>query len=220
MLYLFTNRTGGESSGAFASLNLGDHVGDDPVHVAKNRARVEKDFLPLQFMSQEHGSEIFTVSEVSDKAPIADALFTRTSGIGLAVMVADCIPLLMYSEIAVAAVHVGRRGLMNRIAEKVIEKFKESGSEPIYAILGPSICGKCYEVSEDIYLEVTRDYPLASSRSENGKLSLDLTKALIDVLVSHGVIVENESTCTVENATLFSYRRDGITGRQAGLIAL
>jgi copper oxidase (laccase) domain-containing protein len=92
-------------------------------------------------------------------------------------MVADCIPLLLTSSQAVAAVHVGRRGLVNSVAIKTIEVMREMGAQDISAIIGPAICGQCYEVSADIHREVVTNFPMADSRSKSGALALDLPKA-------------------------------------------
>lgn len=216
----FTKRTGGESHGAFASLNLGNHVGDDLEVVARNRGIVAADFGSVQYMNQVHGDRIAIIEEITDEAPTADALVTGIPGIGLAVMVADCIPLLLHSPEVVAAVHVGRKGLLNGVAVKTIELMREMGAKTISATIGPAICGTCYEVSEDVYAEVTSVFPLAASRTSNDTLALDLPKALRGVLESLSIDVNDESLCTVESADHFSYRRDGVTGRQAGLISL
>ena len=220
MTYRFTKRTGGVSHGAFASLNLGTHVGDDLGDVLQNRELVAQQVGPTQYMNQVHGDRIALIEVVIDESPTADALVTGIPGISLAVMVADCIPLLLQSQESVAAVHVGRNGLVNGVARKSIEVMREMGATHIKGILGPSICGTCYEVSEDLYREVVAAHPLAASRTKSGTFSLDLPSALIAVLLEEGVEVINESICTVESSNHFSYRRDGVTGRQAGIISL
>ena len=220
MKYRFTKRTGGESHGAFASLNLGTHVGDELETVLKNRAILTSLVGSTQFMNQVHGDRIALIEEVTDEIPTADALVTGIPGIALAVMVADCIPLLLSSRESVAAVHVGRKGLVNEITRKTISLMRDMGASEITAILGPSICGKCYEVSEDIYLEVIATHPVAESRTLQGTFSLDLPKALREVLQDEGVRVLDAFECTVESKEYFSYRRDGVTGRQAGVILL
>ena len=220
MSYRFTKRTGGASHGAFASLNLGTHVGDEIVDVLRNRDIASEQDGPTQYMNQVHGDRIALIEEVTDEIPTADALVTGIPGIALAVMVADCIPLLLQSKESVAAVHVGRRGLVNEIARKSIELMREMGASDITAIIGPAICGPCYEVSEDIYQEVVALHPLASARTPEGTLALDLPAALRAVLVGEGLTVIDEFTCTVESGEHFSYRRDGVTGRQAGIISL
>ena len=120
MLVTFTDRQGGVSQGVYSSLNLGDHVGDASASVLQNRQVVEALHGPVQFMSQVHGDRIAIIEAVSKQAPTADALVTGISGITLAVMVADCIPLILTSHEAVAAVHVGRRGLLNQVALKTV----------------------------------------------------------------------------------------------------
>jgi YfiH family protein len=171
-------------------------------------------------MNQVHGNRIALIEEVADEVPTADALVTGIPGISLAVMVADCIPLLLQSQVSVAAVHVGRKGLVNGVATKTIEVMREMGASKIKAILGPSICGTCYEVSEDLYREVVAVHPLAAARTKSATFSLDLPAALIAVLQGEGVEIVNESICTLECGDYFSYRRDGVTGRQAGIISL
>jgi YfiH family protein len=220
MSYSFTKRTGGVSHGAFASLNLGTHVGDEIGDVLRNRELVAQEFGPTQYMNQVHGDRIALIEEVTDEAPTADALVTGIPGITLAVMVADCIPLLLQSRESVAAVHVGRRGLVNGIAQRSIEVMREMGAGEITAIIGPAICGKCYEVSEDVYREVIEMHPLAASQTFSGTLSLDLPAALRAVLIAEQVSVVDEFICTLESNEHFSYRRDGVTGRQAGIISL
>jgi YfiH family protein len=216
----FTNRTGGVSTGAFASLNLGDHVGDVPVAVAENRSILARKFGPVQFMKQVHGDRIAIIEEITDEAPTADALVTGIPGIALAVMVADCIPLLLKSSEVVAAVHVGRRGLQNQITRKTLALMREMGASTITAIIGPGICGKCYEVSEDVFNEVVAEHPFTEARTPSGSYALDLHAGLRSVLSDEGIGILDKFECTFENPELFSYRRDSITGRQAGIIAL
>lgn len=221
MLVAFTNRHGGVSQGVFSSLNLGDHVGDAVVDVLRNRAAVSAIHGSLQFMNQVHGNRIAIIEEITDEAPTADALVTGIPGITLVVMVADCIPLLLTSKEVVAAVHVGRRGLVNSVAIKTIELMREMGAQDISATIGPAICGRCYEVSADIHQEIISHFPVADSRTNSGSLALDLPKALSAVLHNAGISVDaSQGECTVEDTNFFSYRRDGVTGRQAGLVRL
>ena len=216
----FTKRTGGVSHGAFASLNLGTHVGDELSDVLANREILAGKVGPTQYMNQVHGDRIALIEEVTDEVPTADALVTGIPGITLAVMVADCIPLLLKSKESVAAVHVGRRGLVNEITRKTVSIMREIGASQITAIIGPAICGRCYEVSEDVYQEVVSAHPFAQSQTPAGTLALDLPAALRSVLSDEGIPILNKFECTVESDEYFSYRRDGITGRQAGLISL
>jgi YfiH family protein len=216
----FTERTGGISSGAFSSLNLGLHVGDVPSDVLANREILAKKYGPIQYMNQVHGNRVAIIEQVTDEAPTADALVTGIPGITLAVMVADCIPLLLTSKEAVAAVHVGRKGLVNGVALNAVSVMRDMGASSITAILGPSICGRCYEVGEDVYQEVVDLHPGAQSQTHQGTPALDLPRALQSVLEKEGISIVDKSLCTVESDNHFSYRRDGITGRQTGLISL
>ena len=216
----FTKRTGGVSHGAFASLNLGLHVGDDEANVLRNREIVSTSFGPVQYMNQVHGDRIAIIEEVTEEAPTADALVTGIPGVALAVMVADCIPLLLRSEECVAAVHVGRKGLVNEVTRKTLSLMREMGAQQITAIVGPSICGACYEVSEEIFNEVVGAHPVAASSTSAGTRALDLPAALEAVLREEKIAIITEFECTLESNDLFSYRRDGITGRQAGVIKL
>ena len=221
MNYSFTDRTGGLSTGAFLSRNVATHVGDDHATVLINRSRLESDLaMPIQFMEQVHGNAIATIDGQIVSPPTADALITRNTGIALAVMVADCIPLLLASSQTVAAVHVGRKGLMNEVALAAIQEMRSFDSTEISAVVGPSICGQCYEVSQDVYDDVSKRFPLAASKTRDGGFALDLSRALIDQLQSTGVKVVDEGRCTVEDKNLYSYRRDGVTGRQVGVVWL
>lgn len=217
----FTDRHGGVSEGNYTSLNLGDHVGDSLQSVAINREIISEKFGATQYMNQVHGNRVAVIEEVTDEVPTADALITGIPGITLAVMVADCIPLILSSKHSVAAVHVGRKGLVNRVAEKTIEIMREISDQEITATLGPAICGKCYEVSQDIFDEVVASHPAAATRTSANTPSLDLVAGLITDLKSLGIkSIDNQSRCTVESDDLFSYRRSAITGRQAGLVWL
>ena len=216
MPFIFTNREGGYSAPPFDSANLGDHVGDDPELVRRNRAQLETQIgIPIQFMNQVHGDTVVLVEE-QVSAPTCDALITTSKKIALAIMVADCIPLLLKSDIAIAAVHVGRRGLMNQITRKTISAMRDLGAELIHAYIGPSICGDCYEVSVEIFDEVVAKYPSANASHRSGKLTLDLVAGLKEDLKD--TVLLDLSSCVLEDRHTFSYRRDGTTGRQAGVI--
>jgi len=200
-------------------LNLAQHVGDNAETVARNRELLSKITGPIQFMNQVHGDEVVEVKSLIDD-PTCDALITTVPGIALAVMVADCIPLLLSSSTVVAAVHVGRRGLMNSIALKAVDAMRALGAEQIHAQLGASICGRCYEVPQELADEVVAKHPSASSLTNTLTPALDLPRALITDLVAHGVTYEASTICTLENDEYFSYRRHNITGRNAGVVWL
>lgn len=216
---VFTTRRNGASLAPYESLNLAQHVGDSPETVARNRELLSKITGPIQFMNQVHGDEVVEVKSIGDD-PICDALITRKPGIALAVMVADCIPLLLSSSTVVGAVHVGRRGLMNSVAVKAVDAMRKLGADQIHAQLGPSICGRCYEVPQELADEVVAKHPAASSLTNNLTPALDLSRALIADLVASGVTYEASTICTLENDEYFSYRRHNITGRNAGVVWL
>jgi len=200
-------------------LNLAQHVGDSAETVSLNRELLSKITGPIQFMNQVHGDEVVEIKSLIDD-PTCDGLITSVPGIALAVMVADCIPLLLTSTTVVGAVHVGRRGLMNSVAVKTIESMRKLGAVQIHAQLGPSICGRCYEVPQELADEVIAKHPAASSLTNNLTPALDLPRALIAQLVAHDVTYEASPICTLENDEYFSYRRHNITGRNAGVVWL
>ncbi len=221
----FTSRHGGVSSGRFADFNLALHVADDPMAVTANREILAK-ALGLTsdrifYMDQVHGNEIAFIerSRPSTQIPKVDALITAESGTALVVLVADCIPLLFRSPKAIAAVHVGRAGLIKGIVEATIARLISLGSKvnDISAAIGPSICGNCYEVSSDIYLDVITKYPATATNPK--KHCLDLPAGVISILDGYEIDYSRENSCTVHGENFFSYRRDGITGRQSGVIA-
>ena len=218
MPFIFTNRLGGVSKSPFDSANLGLHVGDDPFDVATNRVTLETQIgMPIVFMNQIHGDTLVLVED-NNVRPTCDALITTHHRLAIAVMVADCIPLLLKSDVAVAAVHVGRKGLMNGIARKTIDAMRDLGAEVIHSYIGPNICGGCYEVGADIFEEITQKYPAANSTNRTGKNTLDLVAGLKQDLKD--TVQLDLSSCVLEDKNSFSYRRDGTTGRQAGVIWL
>lgn len=216
---VFTTRRNGASLAPYESLNLAQHVGDNAESVATNRQLLAKITGPVQFMNQVHGNKVVEVKTLGDD-PTCDALITTLPGIALAVMVADCIPLLLTSSTVVGAVHVGRRGLMNSVAIKALEAMRKLGAGEIHAQLGASICGRCYEVPQELADEVSAKHPAATSLTNNLTPALDLPRALIADLVAHGVTYEASPICTLEDDEYFSYRRHNITGRNVGVVWL
>lgn len=208
------------SSKPYDSLNLAYHVGDDAHAVSVNRHRLSQHFgIPIQYMNQVHGETVQLIhTTVND--PTADALITTEPALGLAVMVADCIPLLLWDEAmsVVAAVHVGRRGAINGIVAKVVSQMRTLSTAPLFAEIGPHICAECYIVGEDIASEFGDHFPNAVLRKI--ELTLNLSGALRSALAELKVAVTDVHSCTVENPQLYSYRRDGVTGRFVGVIAL
>jgi YfiH family protein len=216
----FTNRHGGFSHGDYASWNLASHVGDDLADVEQNRKKLREQVGNFAVMSQVHGDSVVVIDQVPSEVPVADALITSNPDLALVVMVADCIPLLLQSEKMVAAVHVGRAGLMNSIALKTVAKMRALGAIQISGSIGPAICGICYEVPQELHDEVVAVHPLASSKTRIETPALDLPKALVAALAVVDVPVVISAGCTLEDDSYFSFRRNKISGRQAGVIRL
>lgn len=172
----------------------------------------------IQFMAQTHSNTVKIVNSYSIEDIAADALVTSNPDIGLAVLVADCIPLLLSSTTAVAAVHVGRIGMTNGIIDKTLDAMEGLGASGIFAWIGPSICGKCYEVSPEMYDEVTTFFPGSATSVETH--SLDLPRGVIEILRERGIDTHALGICTLENSRFFSHRRDKTIGRQSGVISL
>lgn len=168
---------------------------------------------PIQVMTQEHGNQV-SVIERPISAPVADAMVSCNKEIALAVRVADCLPLLLYSNNVIAAVHVGRKGLMNQVAVNAVTQMRKLGAKEITGVVGPHICGQCYEVGADIFTEVTNAYP-ATFKKQN---YLDLYAGLVSQLPE--IKLSNIDICTKENPDYFSYRAHGEAGRQVGVISL
>lgn len=223
---LFTSRNGGVSVAPYESFNLAVHVGDDRNAVQKNREILAKQLgiahSDLYFMNQVHGNDVAEIAELSQPSnvPTVDALFTTVPGKYLVTLIADCIPLLLRSERAVAAVHVGRQGLVCGAFEKSLEVFNKHGikNSEISAEMGPSICGRCYEVDSTMYEEVTTQIPATAHNT--AARSLNIEAGLISKLDAAGISWKSSGLCTLHDPGYFSYRRDGVTGRQAGVISL
>lgn len=224
-----TSRRGGASHGPFASFNLSTQVGDDREDVNANRGRLAKEIgvqlEALTWMEQVHGRAVQVVtSPQSVPVEMVDALVTRTPGIVLSVLVADCVPLLMWDDTVgvVAAVHAGRRGVRLHIADEALRTMQSLGASPstVQALIGPAICGTCYEVPAEMQADVEAHAPGSVSTTAAGTPGLDLRAGLVQQLRSAGVsAIGVDPRCTYEDLDLFSYRRyGGTTGRQAGVV--
>ncbi len=228
--YALTDRHGGVSGPPYDALDLGDHVGDDPAAVGENRRLLALalgvDPARLVFMSQVHGAEVAVVEhapEPGEPPPVADALVTAEAGLALVVLAADCVPVLLADRDggAVGVAHAGRRGLLAGIVPATLGALGALGARPdrIAALVGPAVCGACYEVPEAMADEVAAAVPAARATSRAGGAALDLRAGVVAQLTAAGVgQVEVDPPCTVETADLYSYRRDGVTGRCAGVV--
>ena len=218
----FTSREGGVSEGPYASLNLGDHVGDDPSAVVENRRRVAQaagvDALVLA--RQVHGTDVVEVTGPWDgEPPAADALVTRTPGLAVGMMVADCTPVVVLAphEGVVGVAHAGRKGMQHGVVPALVAAVRDLGGTVLVGRVGPSICPRCYEVPLDLREEVARDVPEARSVTRSGTPALDVPGGVLAQLAPHCAALQQLPGCPAEDPSLFSYRRDGVTGRYAGL---
>ena len=225
------------SAEPFATLNLSDGVGDDPAAVAGNRDMVRRAIGPagirLAWMRQVHGTAAMwvrgdpgsTQPATAGPAPQADAQCTDLAGIALGVLGADCAPVLVADPAArvVGAAHAGRPGMAAGVVSSLIAAMTRVGGDVsrIHAIIGPAICGQCYEVPASMRAEVAAAVPGAGCTTRDGTPGIDLRAGLHGQLERLGVAsITDDTRCTAESAELYSYRRDGATGRFAGLIWL
>lgn len=231
--FAFTDRRGGVSLPPFDSLNLGDHVGDDLQAVRANRALAAREFgVPPEqvvYMKQVHGVDVAVARDPwpDEQAPSVDALVTDRPGVVLAVLVADCTPILLADPVAgvLGAVHAGRAGMAAGVVDSAIAAMCELGAEPsrMQAFTGPGVCGACYEVPEELRAEVAAKEPASWSTTRQGTPGIDVPAGVSAQLRRAGVKempARIADSCTMENPQYFSYRRDGRTGRFAGFIWL
>ena len=225
----FTDRHGGYSSGDFASFNLARHGGDDEELVAANRSALAQvlglSAERLSFVSQVHGTAVHTLTGPADarSGAEADAQVTAEPGVGLVIMVADCTPVLLADTEAgvIGAVHAGRPGMAAGVVPATLQAMRELGAADIHAVIGPSVCPRCYEVPAELRDEVAAFEPVAASVSVSGTPALDVAGAVAEQLRREGVVIDHFSrTCTRESEDLYSYRRNRRTGRFAGVIWL
>ena len=227
---LFTTRAGGVSTGGYANLNLGAHVGDTPEDVTENRNRLRA-LLPSApvWLNQVHGANVVQADETalySQGASEADASVTTRANVPCAVLVADCLPVLFCSVdgSCVGVAHAGWRGLNRGVLEATVAALNVSPAN-IIAWMGPAIGSDAFEVGSDVFGALTiassedasAFQPIAGKR---GKYLADIYELARRRLRRAGVhAIFGGKFCTVSDAArFFSYRRDGKTGRMAALI--
>ncbi len=226
---LVTTRRGGVSTGAYSSLNLGTHVGDDPGAVASNRARVMAAIngQPV-WLNQVHGTQVVDAVGFMGIAqpPQADAAFTRVTGVACTVMTADCLPVLFCDAAGtvVAAAHAGWRGLLAGVLEETIAAMGVPGKK-LMAWLGPAIGPQAFEVGNEVrsaFVDADAEAQKAFAASGNEKWLADIYLLARQRLERQGVSrIFGGGLCTVtDSERFFSYRRDGQTGRMASMIWL
>ncbi|MBG6184002.1 YfiH family protein [Arthrobacter sp. CAN_A214] len=257
-----------------AAGNLAFSVGDDPEATARNRRALEAslEVFPghLRFMNQTHSSVVADVEPFAGTGAVgsgavvtpsggsgagapanaavhADAMVSADGSVPLAVLVADCVPIVLADRQsrATAVVHAGRQGILDGIVGGTVVRLREEGATDLEAWIGPSVCGKCYEVPTSMRDEFSAVVPAARASTRSGSPSLDLPAAVTsqldglgvevvsgavraDVVLSDGgseavpadaaALVPSDSRCTLENPRLFSHRREPGAGRIAGLV--
>ncbi|GAA5058860.1 peptidoglycan editing factor PgeF [Nocardia callitridis] len=223
-----TTRAGGFSAPPYDSFNLGDHVGDDPAAVRRNRDRLAEGIgrtpEQLVWMDQIHGRTIEIVDGPrAEPVSGTDALVTTAPELALVVLTADCVPILLSDDEAgvIAAVHAGRVGARIGIVPRVVEAMVVAGARPerIGAFLGPAASGRQYEVPATMRADVDGHLPGSATTTVRGTPGLDLRAGITRQLTELGVAaVALDPRCTIEDRTLFSHRRGAPTGRIASVI--
>ena len=210
----FSDRRGGVSNTPYTSLNLGSHVGDDADLVARNRASIDVPSEPY-WLTQTH-TDICINVDIDASGRFGDASITRESGKVLAIMVADCLPVMFTSVTGdiVGVAHAGWRGLADGVLSSTVIAL---GGNSMLAWMGPAI-GPChYTVGEDVRARFASDTGFVEGIDK--KFSMDLYAIAKEQLKSLGVKTYGGGLCTYCDASrYFSYRRDGVTGRMGGFI--
>lgn len=229
-----TTRDGGVSMGRYQSLNLGDHVGDEPAHVAQNRERL-RGALGAQpvFLQQVHGTGVVALDAAQDvvrDGTAADACTATTTGLACTIMVADCMPVLFTDEAGhrVAAAHAGWRGLAGGVLEQTAKAFDADSGAGLMAWLGPCIGPDAFEVGPEVKAVFEAHALEAAScfrpAPAPGKWLANLPALARQRLRAAGILAVHgndgsDGWCTVGNPSrFFSHRRDGVSGRFASLI--
>lgn len=223
---VFSTRLGGVSDGAYTSLNLGALTHDDRDRVLANRrslaSALGRDGDSIVMGRQVHGTEVqvrLDAAGAGDALREADAQVTEAPGLTPLVLVADCVPLVLFAPGAVATVHCGWRGVAGGIVERAVSIVRERSPEGMSAVVGPGIGSCCYEVGDEVR-SAFRDRGLGDGVMVEGRLDLALAiRRELEVLGVAAGRIHACDLCTSCNPELFySHRRDGsVTGRQAGL---
>lgn len=223
-----TTRAGGVSAPPYDTFNLGDHVGDDPAAVAANRARLASSIglAPdhVVWMNQVHGTRVEVV-DAPRGTPFddTDALVTATPGLALAVVTADCVPVLMADARAgvLGAAHAGRVGAADGVVLRTLEAMLALGAHAvdISVLLGPAVSGLNYEVPQQMADDVESRLPGSRTTTPAGTPALDLRAGIARQLIGAGVTaIDIDPRCTFADENLFSHRRCAPTGRLASLV--
>lgn len=226
--------------------NLGLHVGGNLEEALDHRRQLEQELLcpgaddRFIYLNQVHGTAIFDADsralpaiEISDphilldQAPIADAA-SSSQGVPLAIMVADCIPIVFVGEHRqngspiIGVAHAGRKGLLDGVIQNEVADLRARGASNLRVWLGPSICGKCYEVPQEMLSESAETLPEVESQTSWGTPALDLpagARSILSELLGPDSVFDNLVACTFEHPDLYSHRGHTQNGEPAGRIA-
>jgi len=182
--------------------------------------RDQLDVDSIATMRQVHGTDVAWA--MPGLVPEADALLTYTPNLAVLVRVADCVPIVLATEErdTVGVVHAGRRGLVDGVVPAAVEVLADRGKGPLAAVIGPHICGQCYELDEQTAAEVAAAVPKSGSTTRWGTPGADIGAGVEAQLRALGVTVERSGGCTLEHDRFFSYRRDAATQRQGAIVVL
>jgi YfiH family protein len=227
--FCFTGRAegaGGHSAGPYAGLNLSFDVGDEPDAVAANRERVLEELQSYGlsdavWLQAEHAAAVTVVRGPDDALAggRTDAFVSGRPGLGLAALAADCALVVLADPAAgvVGVLHCGRPGLVAGVVSAAVEALRSIGGQRLVAAVGPTICGECYELPVELADSIVSAVPAARARRGH----VDIRAGVVGQLGELGVrVAQLVGGCTREDQALFSYRRDGTTGRQAALVWL
>lgn len=222
----FTDRYGGVSQPPFDELNLSLSGPDDEAAKAENHRRLLADFGPGDLVCdlyQVHGADVVEARRPWPERPQCDGIVATEPGLTLLVRAADCVPVLLVAprERVVGAVHAGRAGLVKGAVPATVARMRELGARDVEAWIGPHVCGRCYEVPEQMCEEVAKLIPETKARTSWGTASIDLAAGIRAQLEAVAVVAHEVRRCTLESPDLYSYRRDGDNaGRLAGVVRL
>lgn len=241
-----TSIHGGVSKGAYRSFNVGAHVGDNKHRVATNRALLSaiiaqqvsnrnaledgQDIAPIKWLNQQHSTAVLDYNAIINNTTdtnvnaAVDGIFTDSSHTPLAIMTADCLPIVFACQNSgkIAAVHAGWRGLLDNIIERALRQFAQKESVSVW--IGPNISSRNFEVSTDIISQFSAYPEAAQHQPLTGKYKIDLAAIASSVLRAHGVVqIQTSTVCTYDSIHCFSHRRanhhqQAQTGRMATVI--
>jgi YfiH family protein len=225
----FTDRRGGVSAPPYDTNDLADHVGDDPVAVLENRARVRASAetelgAPLQWIQPHHvhGTTVLAARDAAAHGRDADGTATATRGLALVAIGADCAPIAIANDTACAAVHAGWRGAADGVIAAGVAAVRSLGTGPVRVVVGPCVCAAHYEFGADALTALAlRLGPEVVAATVDGTPAFDLRAAITGACTRAGVdAVEVLDVCTFESSDHYSYRRDGVTGRHGVVVTL